>query len=256
MKSTLSKGEIADLLRISKSQVRFYEQKGLLDPSKEENGYASYDYEDLDKLEMILLFKELGMSIKEMKDVMKNETFDYEFYLNKSLVRVEKEIEASKRKRQMILQRLKQYNKDQATLFEIVELDARKLYVMGKDFDKELTLREIYHLVKENNIVYLDYEYELCEYFDLTNKYFGFLYNGDRHNDEIEYRMIPKGRYFTYQFLRHHEEDISIYKERMLKEASDRGLKLSKTSIFLEYYYYMFYTNDRILGRLQYLIEE
>lgn len=256
MKSTLSKGEVADLLGIPKSQIRFYEQKGLLNPKKEKNGYASYDYEELDQLELILIFKELGMSIAEMKKVMDNESFDYAFYLNQSLTRVEKEIEDAKRRRQMIKQRLLQYTQDKASVYKVLTFDERRLYVMGKDYDKELTLREIYELVKENNIVYLDYEYELCESYDLNHHYFGFIYNGDRHNDLIEYRMIPKGRYFTYQFMRYEEEDIEIYKEKMKEEALKRGIKLSGYYIFLDYYYYKFYTSDKVLGRLQYLIED
>lgn len=65
MRKYLTIGELADLMKISTSNIRYYEKDGLFSPCKiDDNGYRLYDYNELDKLESILLFRKLDIPLK------------------------------------------------------------------------------------------------------------------------------------------------------------------------------------------------
>lgn len=58
-------GEVANETGLSISNIRFYEKKGLLAPSrKEESGYRDYTAEDVNRLKMILLYRKMGLPIE------------------------------------------------------------------------------------------------------------------------------------------------------------------------------------------------
>ena len=58
-------GEVASETGLSISNIRFYEKKGLLAPSrKEESGYRDYTAEDVNRLKMILLYRKMGLPIE------------------------------------------------------------------------------------------------------------------------------------------------------------------------------------------------
>ncbi len=58
-------GEVANETGLSISNIRFYEKKGLLAPSrKEESGYRDYTSEDVNRLKTILLYRKMGLPIE------------------------------------------------------------------------------------------------------------------------------------------------------------------------------------------------
>lgn len=58
-------GEVANEIGLSISNIRFYEKKGLLAPSrKEESGYRDYTAEDVNRLKTILLYRKMGLPIE------------------------------------------------------------------------------------------------------------------------------------------------------------------------------------------------
>ena len=58
-------GEVASETGLSISNIRFYEKKGLLAPSrKEESGYRDYTAEDVNRLKTILLYRKMGLPIE------------------------------------------------------------------------------------------------------------------------------------------------------------------------------------------------
>ena len=60
-------GEVANETGLSISNIRFYEKKGLLAPSrKEESGYRDYTTEDVSRLKTILLYRKMGLSIESI----------------------------------------------------------------------------------------------------------------------------------------------------------------------------------------------
>lgn len=73
MTKTYSIKETAEIFNITKNKLRFYEKKGLLSPRRDaENNYRYYNEEDIIKLQTILTYRILNMSIEDIRDLMKN----------------------------------------------------------------------------------------------------------------------------------------------------------------------------------------
>ncbi|KYD17430.1 MerR family transcriptional regulator [Caldibacillus debilis] len=69
--------EVADLAGISVRTLRYYDQIGLLKPDRvAESGYRVYSEENLETLQQILFFRELGFPLKKIKEIMQNPSFD------------------------------------------------------------------------------------------------------------------------------------------------------------------------------------
>lgn len=61
--------EVEHAIGISKKNIRFYEDEGLLTPSRSANGYRDYSEADLDTLRQIKLFRKLDIPIDEIKQM-------------------------------------------------------------------------------------------------------------------------------------------------------------------------------------------
>ena len=60
--------EIEKIVGISKKNIRFYEDQGLLSPSRnKDNGYREYSDSDIKALEQIKLFRKLGLPLEEIR---------------------------------------------------------------------------------------------------------------------------------------------------------------------------------------------
>lgn len=65
--------ELAKLAGISVRTLHYYDQIGLLSPSKRSEGnYRIYHENDVDRLQQILFFKEAGLKLEQIKSLMKN----------------------------------------------------------------------------------------------------------------------------------------------------------------------------------------
>ena len=63
-------GEVAAIAGVSARTLRFYEEAGVLNPTREGNGYRSYSTEDLDRLQEILLLRHMGVGVRDMPHVL------------------------------------------------------------------------------------------------------------------------------------------------------------------------------------------
>ncbi|WP_302631934.1 MerR family transcriptional regulator [uncultured Clostridium sp.] len=61
-------GEVSKYLGVSRDTLKFYENKGLINPKKnEENGYREYDYFDIYDITTINFYREIDIEIKKFK---------------------------------------------------------------------------------------------------------------------------------------------------------------------------------------------
>lgn len=68
-------GEFAKLFNVSKSTLFYYDEVGVFSPIiREENDYRFYAVEQIEVFEVIVTLKELGMSLKDIKEYMENRT--------------------------------------------------------------------------------------------------------------------------------------------------------------------------------------
>lgn len=65
--------EIAEILKITTNKIRFYEKKGLIAPIRETgNKYRKFNKDDIIKLQSILLYRSIGLSIDSIRDIFEN----------------------------------------------------------------------------------------------------------------------------------------------------------------------------------------
>lgn len=99
MKKYLSIGEVSKITNVPTSKLRFYDKEGLLSPKlKKESRYRYYSSEQLILIKKIVTLRNLGFTLKEIKEFFgneKNEEKDSSLIKN-VLVRVQEEIKKLK----------------------------------------------------------------------------------------------------------------------------------------------------------------
>ena len=84
--------ELENLLSISRSNIRFYEKKGLFCPERKDNNYREYSVSDINKLKKIIILRKMGFTVEEISLVQKGD-LSFEDALNTTQTRLESEIE-------------------------------------------------------------------------------------------------------------------------------------------------------------------
>ena len=86
---------VADMAGVSIRTLHHYDEIGLLDPSSVSHaGYRLYTDADLERLQQVLFFKELGFGLKEIKAIVDSPAFD-----RKQALAMHRELLVEKRKR-------------------------------------------------------------------------------------------------------------------------------------------------------------
>lgn len=58
------------MLDLSARSIRYYEELGLISPSRSDGGFRVYNEHDLGIIKMILRFKDLGLALEEIKSLI------------------------------------------------------------------------------------------------------------------------------------------------------------------------------------------
>ena len=61
--------QVEELVGITKKNIRFYEEQGLLEVKRAENGYREYSLSDVKRLQEIRLLRKLSISIEDMRQM-------------------------------------------------------------------------------------------------------------------------------------------------------------------------------------------
>jgi DNA-binding transcriptional MerR regulator len=79
MQTTYLVKQVAELAKISVRTLHYYDQIGLLKPAiAPKSGYRIYTEQDLELLQQIFFFKELGFELSEIKTIITDPNFDRE----------------------------------------------------------------------------------------------------------------------------------------------------------------------------------
>ncbi|MDO4466085.1 MAG: MerR family transcriptional regulator [Bacillota bacterium] len=66
--------DVESIVGLTKKSIRYYEEHNLIHPQRnQDNGYREYNEEDIQRLKKIKFLRELGLSIKEMEQLFRNE---------------------------------------------------------------------------------------------------------------------------------------------------------------------------------------
>ena len=75
----LSVKKVSELTGISIRTLHYYDEIGLLKPSEiSDSGYRYYDEKAIERLQQILLFRELEFPLKAIKEIIDSPNFDRE----------------------------------------------------------------------------------------------------------------------------------------------------------------------------------
>lgn len=97
--------ELEQITKLERPTIRYYEQEGLIQPIRRENGYRDYSQEDLDTLLKIKLLRQLGMPIEMIRDLQQGrESFSQA--LNEQIRRLETQKQLIDRAERICMQML------------------------------------------------------------------------------------------------------------------------------------------------------
>lgn len=112
--------EVADLVGISVRTLHYYDQAGLLTPGgRTESGYRLYSDKDLETLQQILFFRELGFPLKKIKEIIGSPSFDRQ--------------EALQLHRKILLERRKRIDKMIATIDKTTQYVKGEIHMSNKE---------------------------------------------------------------------------------------------------------------------------
>lgn len=149
MKDMFSIGELAAYQNISKQTLIFYDKIGLFKPAHVDpnNKYRYYTAQQIDYLDTILIMKEMGFSLAEIQEHMKNYTIDTSLVaLRKQLMVIDQQIKHLQLIRNRLAHRCEQMENvkeylDESRDVKIKEVDTQ--YLLAADVDEPRSFREI-----------------------------------------------------------------------------------------------------------------
>ena len=92
------RNEIQNKTGLTRKAIEYYEEKGLINPKKVENGYRDYSDKDLEVLIKISLFRKIGMSVLEIESCLSSDGD----MLSSVLRRRQHQLEIDERKKEVL----------------------------------------------------------------------------------------------------------------------------------------------------------
>lgn len=143
-------GQVAKFLGVSRDTLKYYEEKGLVNPSQdEENGYRKYDVFDIHDILTTNFYREIDFKIKQIQEIRRSKSIEeIEIMLNNKEKKILEEIENKK----VILKKIKNIKRDcknikenlgKFIIREMGPLEVRAEIESFKSFDQ-------YEVIKEN----------------------------------------------------------------------------------------------------------
>lgn len=88
--------QVEELVDITRKNIRFYEEQGLLSVGRAENGYREYGVEDVKRLKQIRLLRRLSVPIEDIKQLFEGK-YTLEDVLERQEVQLERQKESIRR---------------------------------------------------------------------------------------------------------------------------------------------------------------
>lgn len=130
-----SVNEVSKLSGVSRRTLQYYDEIGLLPPSAvKESGYRQYDNESLRRLWNILFYKELGLSLSDIRLLLENPK-----EIEKEIIRKHKQILLEKQSRlQKMILSVDRILNDSFDISMLRDFDKNRIETMKKTYSKEI----------------------------------------------------------------------------------------------------------------------
>lgn len=94
--------EISKIVGVSKRTLQFYDDEGVIQAKRSENNYRLYDEGTLKDLWEIMLYKEMGLRLKEIKKILRVPEEEKKEILQKCIYKIEDKIQELKERKKFI----------------------------------------------------------------------------------------------------------------------------------------------------------
>ncbi|MGF0096675.1 MerR family transcriptional regulator [Peptoniphilus sp. SGI.035] len=92
------RSEVQNRTGLTRKAIEYYEEKGLINPKRLENGYRDYSDQDIEILKEISLFSKVGLSVAEIKEILHSQDSSLATILRNK----EYELDIEKKKRDVL----------------------------------------------------------------------------------------------------------------------------------------------------------
>ncbi|PRS09713.1 BltR family transcriptional regulator [Bacillus atrophaeus] len=265
IKKYFTTGEFAKLCHVKKQTLFHYDEIGLLSPEiKKENGYRYYSYNQFELFQVIGLFKEVGVPLKRIKQLLKDKTpEDIVALLKEKSFEIENKIKKFKHLQTIIQTKVKLTEQALETDFSSVSfqyLEEEKFMISRNTLNlpERKYIAAISELIRYVQLHELDEGYPVGGIFareqilkkDFYN-YSHFYIKVQEGIEKINYHVRPKGLYAVgyqkgdeaedayrriIQFIEKNRMRMGeyAYEEYMLDEVVVDGLENQITKILLQ----------------------
>ncbi|MCT4618371.1 MAG: MerR family transcriptional regulator [Marinisporobacter sp.] len=212
MRKYLTIGEVSKLLNISTYNIRYYEKEELIKPSHvSDRGYRLYSYNDIYSLNIIMILRESGISIKDVKKLINNYNKEnYRQAMEKSYEKIDEEIKRLKLLKRDIDESLEIVDKyeNNKEIFSFKYFHKRRFIIIKKsDYQMDYSIKEIYDFYDKHSID-MSPLYKSDSYYILEDHQISLCLLDDVNEHNIESLICEKGKYLSYSFFVHNDMEI------------------------------------------------
>lgn len=244
MKDKFLIGELAKMFNISTDTLRHYDKKDLLKPEHDlENNYRYYDITGMFKLSRILFLKNLGISLDDIKDYMKNKNADRLFnMLKKKNDEIDLRVQQLTNLKNKINSKLDLfvYAKTKLDEIRVTNLEARKgIFLKTYGLEDSAQVKEIFkksdYFLKMSSWLVEGQIYTSIPKEDMVNgifnqfRYFIEIESTDKETDQ---RLVlqPRGPYACLTVIGPYE-DLQKHYRRLVDWIKTQGYDIVGDSI-------------------------
>jgi len=251
VKNELTISEFAKLMGVSVHQIRYFEEKGVLQPAYvNDNQYRMYGMDQIYHLSHILLLRKLGVSVSSIQESMAYTPGQYQQLLRHSLEGVEAEIARLTELQQFIRHVLRE-GQNFDPINKPYQIKERKAVQLAKwlELDGAAALNARHLAEHARNVPDL-FESDVHWISDGTNSITLYM-ESDKRSD----LTLPAGTYFTKQVLVENDEDLEQHIEPFYTAISAHSLDVGEPLVLVEKSYLSLFGNKKLCCELQILIK-
>lgn len=252
MKSEITISELAKLMNVSVHQIRYFEEKGVLQPSYTDNNqYRMYDMEQVYQLAQILLLRKLEVPVSSIKECMTAYSgAQYRQLFQSSLRDIEAEIRRLMELQQFIQKVLNEQQNimNSTSTFQIKRREPRyftrwiEMYPQTK-----LTAKQ---LVEQQKSIPNLFEMDI-HYIDDGSSLSTLCLEAQAPGDF----SLPEGDYLSMQCIIHEADELEQVVEQLYEYAAGQSYVVLGPLIVIEKSYLSLFSNNQLHYELQTLIE-
>lgn len=252
MKNELTISEFAKLMGVSVHQIRYFEEKGVLQPAYvNDNQYRMYDMDQIYHLSHILLLRKLGVSVSTIQECIASYTAgQYQQLLHHSLEGIGAEIQRLTELQQFIRQVMREgQNFDPVN--QPYQIKERNAVCLAKwlELDRDTTLNAR-HLADHARSVPDLFESDVHWVPSGTNSIALYMESDNRCD-----LALPGGTYFSIQVLVASDGELQQHIEQFYTEISVSSLEVEEPLVLVEKSYLSLFSNKKLCYELQILIK-